>query len=71
VVKKHLAKNNVTALEHPPYSPDFFLFPCPKSVLKGQQVVSTEEITVNVMIALAKVLKNGFQECFQKLYECW
>jgi hypothetical protein len=41
VVKKYLAKNDVTVLEHPPYSPDlsapdFFPFPRLKSALKEQ-----------------------------------
>lgn len=41
VVKKSLAKHNLTALEHPPYLADFlsidrhFLFQRLKSVLKG------------------------------------
>jgi len=39
LVKDFLAKNNVTTLEHPPYSPDlaaadFYLFPGMKSALK-------------------------------------
>ena len=39
--KDFLAKNNVTTLEHPPYSPDlasadFYLFPGLNSALKGQ-----------------------------------
>jgi hypothetical protein len=57
------------ALGNLPYSPDlsppdFFLF------LKGQQFASTEGVSAKVMGALIEVLKNGFQECFQKLYKC-
>jgi hypothetical protein len=76
LVKKYLAKQNVTALKHLPYAldlsrTDFFLFPQIKSVLKGQQFVSTKEGTAGVLRALTEVSKNGFQECFQKLYKRW
>jgi hypothetical protein len=70
VVKKYLAKHNVSALEHV-LPPDFFLFLQLKSVLKGQQFVRTEDVTANVTRALTEVSKNGFQECFQKLYGHW
>jgi hypothetical protein len=30
---------------------------------------SAEEVTVEVTKALIEVLKNGFQKCFQNLYE--
>jgi len=41
LVKDFLATNNVTTLEHPPYSPDldpadFYLFPQLKSATKGR-----------------------------------
>jgi hypothetical protein len=72
VVKKYSAKHNVMVLEHRPHSldlspPDFFLFPQLKNVLKGKKFASTEEYTAKT----TKVLKNGFQECFQNHYECW
>jgi hypothetical protein len=42
-----------------------------KSVLKGQRLASTGEVTAKATRALEDVSKNGFQECFQKLYERW
>jgi len=48
-VKQFLANNNITVLEHPPYSPDlapcnFCLFPKIKSVLKGTHFVLVENV---------------------------
>jgi hypothetical protein len=60
----------VTALEHLS-PPGFFLFLQLTSVLKGQQFMSTEAVTAKGTRALREVSKNGYQECFQKLYEHW
>jgi histone-lysine N-methyltransferase SETMAR len=62
--------------KHPPYTPDlspsdFFLFLRLKIVLEGQRLASAEEVTAKATTALEDVSKNGFQECFQKLYERW
>jgi hypothetical protein len=71
----HFAKHKVTALEQSPYSPDLSapdsLF-CPllKTCLKGQRFASAEEVAAKA-IAMTEVLRNGFQECFQKLHERW
>jgi hypothetical protein len=75
-VIKYLAKHNVTAVEHPPYFPDLsppdvFLFLRPESNLKVQRFATAEEVTAQATRALTEVSKNGFQECFQKLYERW
>jgi len=48
-VSQFLAKNNMTVIPHPPYSPDlapcdFFLFPKLKLQMKGQTFDTTEEI---------------------------
>jgi len=48
-----IAKNNVTTLEHPPYSfdlasADFYLFPQLKSALNGQQVCDATDFIKNV-----------------------
>jgi histone-lysine N-methyltransferase SETMAR len=52
LVKDFLSKNNMTTLEHPPYSPglstpDFYLFSRLKSVPKGQCFCYTTEIIKN------------------------
>jgi hypothetical protein len=63
----------VTALEHPPYSPelaaaDFYLFPRLKSALKGRRFCDATDIIKNVTGELKRLVQRGFQECFQQLY---
>ncbi|KAJ4433779.1 hypothetical protein ANN_16091 [Periplaneta americana] len=53
IVKNFLARHNITALDHPPYSPDlsppdYFLFPRLKSHLKGRRF-NAEELMVTVL----------------------
>ncbi|GBM21483.1 hypothetical protein AVEN_249913-1 [Araneus ventricosus] len=76
IVKKYLARHSVTTLEHPPYSPDlepaeFYLFPRLKMKLKGHRFVDSDEVIENATKQLKDRSKNGFQECFEQLYECW
>lgn len=76
LVKQDLIRTNVMTLEHPPYSynlalADFYLFPCLKLILKGQRDKDNEDVIANTTKQLKGILKNGFQECFQKLYEIW
>jgi hypothetical protein len=71
-----LSKNNVTTLEHPPYSPDLassnsYLFPRLKSALKGQPFCFATDITKNVTEELKMLSQNGFQECLLQLHSCW
>ncbi|KAJ4439216.1 hypothetical protein ANN_07335 [Periplaneta americana] len=75
IVKNFLARHNITALDHPPYSPDlsppdYFLFPRLKSHLKGRRF-NAEEVIANATRALRRVSQNGFQACFQELYTRW
>ncbi|GBM57349.1 hypothetical protein AVEN_34442-1 [Araneus ventricosus] len=75
-VKKYLARHSVTTLEYPPYSPDlapvdFHLFPRLKMKLKGHRFVDSDEVIENAMKQLKDLSKNGFQECFEQLYERW
>jgi hypothetical protein len=71
VVKNFLAKNNVTTLEHPAYSPDlapvdFYMFPRLKSALKVGCISHATNIK-NAMDELNGVSQNGYQECLQQL----
>jgi transposase len=71
LVKNFLAKNNVTALEHPPYSPrlapaDFYLFPRLKSAVKGRCFCDATDIIKNFTKELKSLSKYAFQECFQQ-----
>ncbi|KAJ4426278.1 hypothetical protein ANN_27090 [Periplaneta americana] len=75
IVKNFLARHNITALDHPPYSPDlsppdYFLFPRLKSHPKGRRF-NAEEVIANATRALRRVSQNGFQACFQELYTRW
>jgi len=72
LVKDSLAKNNMTTLEHPPYSPelaavDFCLFPRLKSALKGRHFCDATDIIKNVTDELKRFSQSGLQECFQQL----
>jgi len=76
LVKDFLAKNNVTALEHPPYSTDltpavFYLFLQLKSALKGWAFYYATDIVKNSTEELKRLSQNDFQECFQHLYSRW
>jgi hypothetical protein len=71
-----LAKSNVTAQKHPPYSPglalaEFYLFPRLKSALKGRCFCVANDIIKNVTKELKRLSKNAFQECFQQFYSHW
>jgi histone-lysine N-methyltransferase SETMAR len=52
-VREFLAKNSITKMDHPPYSPelapcDFWLFPKLKNALKGQRFADLSDIQHNV-----------------------
>jgi histone-lysine N-methyltransferase SETMAR len=76
LVKDFLAKNNVTTLEHPPYSPDlaaadFYLVPREKSALKGRRICDVTEVIKNATEELKRLSQNLFHECLQHLYSRW
>jgi len=76
LVKDFLAKENVTTLEHPPYSPDmsppdFYLFPRIKSSSKGRRFCGATDIIENELEELKRISQNGFHEWFQPLYSLW
>jgi transposase len=56
----------MTVVPHPPYSPDFFLFPKMKIKLKGRRFYTVEEIQAEMLIALNTLTKKHFQDAFQK-----
>jgi len=76
LVKDFLAKDNVTTLEHPPYSSDldpaeFYMFTRLESTLKGRRFYDATEIIKNVTEKLKRFSQNDFQEFFQHLYSRW
>jgi transposase len=73
LVKGFLAKNNVTTLNHSPYSPDltqadYYRFPPLKSALKGRLFGDVTDIIKNATEELKRLSQNGAQECFQHFY---
>jgi histone-lysine N-methyltransferase SETMAR len=65
---------NVTALYHPPYSPDvsppdYFLFPKLKMKLKGLHFADVAEIQEAVTDELKKLQKEEVSAASQKLYD--
>ena len=75
-VSQFLAKNNMTALPHPPYSPDlapcdFFLFRKLKLQMKGRTFNTIEEIQKESQRVLDTIPKMDFQGCFQAWQKRW
>jgi histone-lysine N-methyltransferase SETMAR len=76
LLKDFLSMNNVTTLEHPPYSPDmtpanFYPFLRLKSAVRGRRVYIATDIFKNATEELKRLSQNGFQERFQHFYSCW
>jgi len=76
LLKDSLAKNNVTTLKHPPYSPDL----APADFLPVTSTDISPEVTIvcditdnikNATEELKRISQNGFQECFQHIYSRW
>jgi transposase len=70
------AKNNMTMVPHPLYSPDlapcdFLLFPNLKLRMKGRRFETIEEIQEEYQRVLGTVPKRDFQGCFQAWQERW
>ena len=70
-VCEFLAKNCITEMDHPPYSPDlvpcnFWLFPKLKNALKGQRFADLSDIKSNVKTLLRGILENNFQDSFRQ-----
>lgn len=76
LVQSELAKQSITVLPHPPYSPDlapcdFFIFSRMKNQLRGRRFCSAEEVKTAATQALRSIPENAFQDCFQQLYRRW
>jgi len=76
LIKHFSAKNNVTTLQHPPYSPDlaqadFYLVPREKSALKRRRICDVTDIIKNATEELKRLSQNVFQKCLQHLYSRW
>jgi len=76
LVDDFLAKENVTSLEHHPFSPDpaaadFCLFPPLKLALKVWRIRNSTDIKKNAKEELKRFSKNIFQKRFQHFYCRW
>jgi len=70
-VREFLAKNSITKMGHPPYSPDlapcdFWLFPKLKNALKGQRFADLSDTQRSVKTLLQGIPENDFQDCFRQ-----
>ena len=76
LIRSYLARDQVSILPHPPYSPDlapadFFLFPKLGTTLKGRRFQTTEESLENAIKELCAITESVFQEAFQQRKKCW
>jgi histone-lysine N-methyltransferase SETMAR len=75
-VSQFLAGKGISAMDHPPYSPelaqaDFWLFPKLKSVLKGKRFSDVEDIKSSVKKILTDIPVQDFKNCFELLPKRW
>ncbi|XP_067942994.1 protein GVQW3-like [Watersipora subatra] len=76
MVRQYLAKNKVTVLNHPPYSPDlapcdFYLFPKVKLTMKGERFDDIPTIQENVTRQLRSFMESDFQHCMDQWKRRW
>lgn len=76
IVRQFLAKNSITILDHPPYSPDlapcdFFLFPKCKNVMRGQHWEDVDTIKQETTRRLKSMTFEDFQGCFEEWKRRW
>ena len=74
-VQQFLAKNNMTVIPHPPYSPDpapcnFFLFPHTKCQMKGKCFDDVSKVEKKTEV-LNNTSTEEFQKCFQQWEKRW
>ena len=65
-VQQFLAKNNMTFIPHPPYSPDlaprdFFLFPRMKRQMKGKHFADVSKVKKKMLEVLNNISTEEFQ----------
>jgi histone-lysine N-methyltransferase SETMAR len=75
-VSQFLAGKGISAMDHPPQSPDFtpadfWLFPEHKRVLKGKRSSDVEDIKSSVEKILTDILVQDFKNRFEQLPKRW
>jgi hypothetical protein len=76
LIQNLLAKHNIPVVRQAPYSPDmgpcdFWLFPRPKTQLKGTRFESRDDIIRNMTAKLYSIRKKTFQKCQEKWRSRW
>jgi [histone H3]-lysine36 N-dimethyltransferase SETMAR len=76
VTREFLAKNKITTMDHPPYSPDlapcdFYLFPKVKNIMRGEHFVDVDTIKRETTKLLKELTKEDMQHCFQEWEKRW
>ena len=75
-VQQFWAKNNMTVIPHPSYSPEpapchFFLFPRMKGQMKGKRFADVSEVKKKTVDVLKNISTEEFQKCFQQWEKRW
>lgn len=75
-VHEFLAKNSITLMEHPPYSPNlapcnFFLFPKCKMLVRGRHLGAIETIKKEMTRLLKSIIEDALKRCFQQWKKRW
>jgi histone-lysine N-methyltransferase SETMAR len=75
-VSQFLAGKRISAMDHPPYSPDLtpavlWLFPKLKSVLNGKCFSDVENIKSSVKKILTDTPVQDFKNCFEQWSKRW
>jgi transposase len=76
VTREFLAKNKITTMDHPPYSPDlapcdFYLFPKVKNIMRGEHFVDADTIKRETTKLLKELTEEDMQHCFQESEKRW
>ena len=71
MIHAFLAKNSMSLIRQAPYSADlarcdFWLFPKPKTILKGRRFQSRKGIMKKLMEELGSISEEEFKRCFEK-----
>ena len=79
ITREFLAKNNITIIDHPPYSPDlapcdFYLFPKVKNIMRDEHFVAVDPIKRETTKLLKEhkarhvALLSGMGEALNQVY---
>jgi len=75
-LQQFFAKNNMTVIPQPPYSPElaqcnFFLFPVMKGQIKWKLFADVSKVKKKMLEVLNNISTEEFQKCFQQWEKHW